>query len=368
MPVGNADFRINDIDGSSRVTVRAYDADGNEIPVTLTVGDELTMLGDNTVRTKDLGEYDDPDDDDFSARVQIDGPVSRIEINHSEGDFNSGIRVTDVYFDAPLADTGAAGHDTLHGGEGDDIIYGEGGDDSITGGDGGDRLSGGEGTNTLRGGDGDDTIFGQDDDDTIHGGGGADSIDAGIDDDEVFGGADADTILGGQGDDTISGGAGADSMSGGDGRDTFLIGSVRDADGDTADGGSGGDDFDTLDLSGAGPFVRVGETTDADGDSTSGTINFLDSPSGTVTGTLTYSEIENIVPCFTPGTRIATPRGEVPVEELREGDRAITRDNGLQEVRWVGGRARSARRTSWRHRICGRWYPRGCARPRPARA
>lgn len=40
--------------------------------------------------------------------------------------------------------------------------------------------------------------------------------------------------------------------------------------------------------------------------------------------------------CFTPGTLIATPRGEVPVETLRPGDRVITRDNGIQEIRWVG--------------------------------
>jgi hypothetical protein len=42
------------------------------------------------------------------------------------------------------------------------------------------------------------------------------------------------------------------------------------------------------------------------------------------------------VPCFTPGTRVATPEGERPVHELRPGDRVVTRDNGLQEVRWVG--------------------------------
>lgn len=42
------------------------------------------------------------------------------------------------------------------------------------------------------------------------------------------------------------------------------------------------------------------------------------------------------VPCFTPGTLIATPRGEVPVEMLKAGDRIITRDNGVQEIRWAG--------------------------------
>jgi hypothetical protein len=42
------------------------------------------------------------------------------------------------------------------------------------------------------------------------------------------------------------------------------------------------------------------------------------------------------VPCFTPGTVVATPRGEVPVEYLRPGDKVVTRDNGLQEIRWCG--------------------------------
>lgn len=43
--------------------------------------------------------------------------------------------------------------------------------------------------------------------------------------------------------------------------------------------------------------------------------------------------------CFTEGTRIATPRGEVPVERLVPGDRVVTRDNGLQVIRWIGRRS-----------------------------
>lgn len=43
-------------------------------------------------------------------------------------------------------------------------------------------------------------------------------------------------------------------------------------------------------------------------------------------------------PCFTPGTLIATPRGEVPVETLRIGDTVVTRDNGVQEIQWAGQR------------------------------
>ena len=42
--------------------------------------------------------------------------------------------------------------------------------------------------------------------------------------------------------------------------------------------------------------------------------------------------------CFTPGTRIATPEGLRRIEELREGDFVQTKDNGAQEIRWIGAR------------------------------
>lgn len=42
--------------------------------------------------------------------------------------------------------------------------------------------------------------------------------------------------------------------------------------------------------------------------------------------------------CFTPGTRIATPEGAVAVEALREGDHVLTKDNGAQEIQWIGAR------------------------------
>ncbi len=48
--------------------------------------------------------------------------------------------------------------------------------------------------------------------------------------------------------------------------------------------------------------------------------------------------------CFTPGTRIRCEHGERPVEELAEGDRVQTRDNGLQEVLWIGRRRVSGAR------------------------
>ncbi|MEY8883254.1 Hint domain-containing protein [Donghicola sp. XS_ASV15] len=42
------------------------------------------------------------------------------------------------------------------------------------------------------------------------------------------------------------------------------------------------------------------------------------------------------VPCFTPGSLIATRHGPRPVEELRVGDVLLTRDNGFRPVLWVG--------------------------------
>ncbi|HSF63176.1 MAG TPA: Hint domain-containing protein, partial [Paracoccaceae bacterium] len=230
---------------------------------------------------------------------------------------------------------GGSGDDTLVGGEGSDEIYGQGGNDLIYGGLGPGApdavnivdptdLRPDNGRDTIYGGQGDDTIFGLDDDDEIYGGAGNDSIDAGIDDDTVYGGA---------GNDTITGGQGLDSLYGGNDRDTFTGLQA----GDQVFGGGGGDDFDTLDLRGSGPFRIVDRVEDAEGNGFNGTVQFLDADRN-VTGTATFDNIEDIIPCFTPGTLIATPRGEVPVESLRPGDRVITRDNGLREVVWTGAR------------------------------
>jgi hypothetical protein len=46
----------------------------------------------------------------------------------------------------------------------------------------------------------------------------------------------------------------------------------------------------------------------------------------------------NSVPCFVAGTRIETETGARPVEELAPGDLVLTRDEGLQPLRWIGRR------------------------------
>lgn len=48
--------------------------------------------------------------------------------------------------------------------------------------------------------------------------------------------------------------------------------------------------------------------------------------------------------CFTPGTRIATPRGPRLIETLAPGDRILTKDNGPQPVVWTGRRRLSGAR------------------------
>ena len=109
-------------------------------------------------------------------------------------------------------------------------------------------------------------------------------------DDTLNGGDGDDTLLGEGGADVLMGGAGADVISGGDGADSIIGGTA----GDVVDGGAGGDDNDTLDLSDSGPLRVVGLTDDADGNSVSGTVEYLDAQ-GAVTGTSTFTEIENLI-------------------------------------------------------------------------
>lgn len=51
----------------------------------------------------------------------------------------------------------------------------------------------------------------------------------------------------------------------------------------------------------------------------------------------------NQAPCFTVGTFILTPHGEVPIEHLEVGDLVETLDNGPQPVRWIGRRTVAAK-------------------------
>lgn len=185
--------------------------------------------------------------------------------------------------------------------------------------------------------------FGEDGDDTIDGGVGNDLIYAGQGDDEVIAGEGADTIYAEAGDDIIfadDGGLGADLIFGGGGADTIHANGS-----DTVDGGAGGIDADVLDLSGSqlpgGTKNIVITGTDSNGNGSDGYVEYFDA-SGVLQHTLQFSEIETIIPCFTPGTLIKTRRGEVPAERLRVGDHVLTLDSGFKRLEWIGSKTLNA--------------------------
>lgn len=51
-----------------------------------------------------------------------------------------------------------------------------------------------------------------------------------------------------------------------------------------------------------------------------------------------FLAVDTLVPCFAGGTRIATPSGEVAVEDLTVGQEVVTLDRGAQPIRWIGQR------------------------------
>ncbi|NEY88832.1 Hint domain-containing protein [Tabrizicola oligotrophica] len=174
------------------------------------------------------------------------------------------------------------------------------------------------------------TLSGLGGNDTISGGSGADTLQGDSGHDALSGGEGADLLTGGLANDSLIGGGGADTLLGGDDRDLLVAGI-----GDVVDGGEGGDDFDTLDLTAWGhPATNI--LYDANNPE-NGTVEFLDR-AGNVIGTMSFANIERVVACFTPGTMILTDRGEVAVEGLQPGDRVLTRDNGYQVIRWAGRR------------------------------
>lgn len=61
-----------------------------------------------------------------------------------------------------------------------------------------------------------------------------------------------------------------------------------------------------------------------------------------LSGCMASAPIRHDVICFAAGTMIDTPRGPLPVETLRAGDKVLTRDAGALPVLWAGCRRLSA--------------------------
>ncbi len=256
---------------------------------------------------------------------------------------------------------GTSGNDTLTGGQNADTLAGLAGDDTLFGGSGQDRLYGGEGRDSLDGGGGDDTLYGGAGEDSLNGGAGQDRLFGG-DGNDVFDTGDTasnksvDRVWGGDGDDTIISSGNQDDLKGQGDSDRFIV---------TSDGShfnnlsvKGGEDKDGLDqdvldlsqLKADYPDLQIIYETGAEG-CEDARILLKTAPNGRELGRIDYKGIEQVVICFTPGTAIATPQGEVAVETLRAGDRVLTRDNGIQKLSWVGQRRISdfelRRRPEW---------------------
>ncbi|WP_370401600.1 tandem-95 repeat protein [Sulfitobacter sp. JB4-11] len=348
------------IAGQGSDTVQGGEGDDD---ITTGNGDLAPDLGYPEAATDTLGF--DPDTDPEDDRDSVDGGAGNDTISTGDDrdtiDGGTGEDVINAGIDDDIVDAGE-GADRVVGGEGNDVIFGGAGDDTLYGGNDPDLgldvldipdeptadnpfspdRNPDNGRDTIEGGAGNDVIFGADDDDFLLGGTGDDTIDGQVDDDQIDGGAGDDLLMGGQGDDTIEGGDGNDDIRGGEGDDVLFGDAGEDTfsdvnAGDEVDGGEGPVDNDTLDLRGSAPAGGSLAVTYTSDDLEDGIVNYFDED-GNDAGSLVFEEIENVIPCFTPGTKIATPKGERLVEDLKVGDRIITRDNGMQEIRWIGAR------------------------------
>lgn len=358
--VTNVSFWMTDIEDLEGAVVLAYDAYGNAVPVTFTLpaGSLLTASG-NTISSASSSANTTTATSDGAVFVTIAGPVSTVAIQFT--DSNNGqdsLNISNINFTAVPIGTddddsvlGGAGNDSIVGGLGNDTLlgeadsdtlYGDAGSDTLYGGDSADLAYGGTEADTVYGDAGNDTLYGDAGNDSLFGGDNADLLYGGLGLDTLLGDAGNDTLLGDAGNDVLTGGAGTDLVFGGDDRDLITM-TFDDALGnETVDGGSGAgttSDNDTLsvDITGFG-WSRIDLAYDPlNGEN--GTITFFAPDGITPVGTLVFTDIENLViVCFTPGTRIMTERGAVPVEDLAPGDMVVTRDNGLQPLRWVGSR------------------------------
>ena len=284
--VSDVSFRINDIDffsGNHRdsITITAIDADGNPVTMVLTAAGDDTTGGDavNGYTITAGPALDGPGDANGSVLVTIAGPVQSISIAYANAlNGTQAIYISDVHF-TTIPDLSAGDADLIDGGAGADVIDGDAG---------------------------------------------------------------ADTIIGGAGNDTMTGGAGDDLfvISDGHGNDRITDFDTGDTDGD----GSFNDQLDLSGLTVGGNPINAWDIVVSDDGFGNALLTFPNGQTlvleGVTPAEMTGAQNLNAagVPCFTEGTLIRTPKGEVPVETLEPGDMVETRDAGPQAILWTGRR------------------------------
>ncbi len=103
--------------------------------------------------------------------------------------------------------------------------------------------------------------------------------------------------------------------------------------------------FDTDDSITLTDFVAVSETfdgsslvlTDASSAQTTLTLSGTFTSSAVILNT-TGGVTTITIACFAEGTLIRTDAGDVPVQDLREGDRVVLASGGMRPIRWIGWR------------------------------
>lgn len=172
-------------------------------------------------------------------------------------------------------------------------------------------------------------------------------------DDSLEGGDGNDVLDGGLSDDTLTGGAGNDTFiyTAGGGNDTITDFNVGNT-GALGDGDTTNNDFINL----SDFYTNLTELRDDFDDdgilnqSNTGTADYSNNTSfdggsvqiSNVSSRGGFRQDNTGVICFTEGTAIQTPTGDVLIEELRIGDLVDTVDNGAQPIRWIGSRTLSA--------------------------
>ncbi|MCZ4270614.1 Hint domain-containing protein [Rhodobacteraceae bacterium G21628-S1] len=287
-PVKDISFELLNVDSGSnwdeKITIIALDANGNQVPVTLTPRNPNTTVDGNTVHAGEESPEGgfSVDGGTDTVGVSIAGPIVSLQIIvEPDDDPNDG---------ASQAATGWMGISDINiGGALDLVVSGTGGNDTIDVGylgdpegdrvDNNDALDGsnddvieaGAGNDVVHAGAGNDTIIGGTGDDFLHGGTGHDFIsdsdgvstvrgDAGNDTIEITGGTQLERVDGGTGDDsiTISNVHVADNedglVAGGEGNDTITIhnSTINNVYGPRDNGyNDTGDGTDTINVSGA---------------------------------------------------------------------------------------------------------------------